>query len=127
MVKKQILEYAIKNWKSIAIVLLSLIVVGKTRYDYHLMETTYQTQIDSATAQIEGLKEIHKQEIQAKQLLMESFLESIAAIERDFENARDELEATRDDKKKEYVNKFKQDKQQLAKDIEKTFGITYVP
>lgn len=127
MVKKRIIEYAIKNWKSIAIVLLSLIVVGKTRYDYHLMETTYQTQIDSATAQIEGLKEIHKQEIQAKQILMESYLESLAAIESDFENARAELEATRADKKKEYVNKFKQDKQQLAKDIQEKFGITYAP
>ena len=44
------------------------------------MQKAYQTQLESHQAQIEGLKEIHKQEIREKQKLMESHLESIAAI-----------------------------------------------
>ena len=126
MIKKQILEFALKNWKAILIVLLLLVVVLKTRYDYHMMENAYQTQIESSKAQIEGLKEIHKQEIQEKQLLMESFLESMANIEEDYERTLAELEAERNKKTREYARKFTEDKKGLIKDIETTLGIEYV-
>ena len=126
MIKKKILEFALKNWKAILIVLLLLVVVLKTRYDYHMMESAYQTQIESSKAQIEGLKEIHKKEIEEKQLLMESFLESMANIEEDYERALSELERERAKKTKEYARKFSEDKQGLIKDIETTLGIEYV-
>jgi len=126
MIKKKILEFALKNWKAILIVLLLLVVVLKTRYDYHMMENAYQTQIESSKAQIEGLKEIHKKEIEEKQLLMESFLESMANIEEDYERALSELERERAKKTKEYARKFSEDKQGLIKDIETTLGIEYV-
>ena len=126
MLKKKILEFALKNWKAILIVLLLLVVVLKTRYDYHMMENAYQTQIESSKAQIEGLKEIHKQAIQEKQLLMESFLESMANIEEDYERTLAELEAERNKKTREYARKFTEDKKGLIKDIETTLGIEYV-
>ena len=127
MIRKQILEFVISHWKEILIVVLAIVVVAKTRYDYNLMQKTYKTQIESAQSQIEGLKEIHKQEIREKQLLMESHLESIAAIEEDYEDALDMIEQLRVDKKGEYKNKFNQDREQLIKDIEQKFGIEYVP
>ena len=122
MIRKQILEFVLKNWKVIAIVLLAAVIVLKTRYDYHMMENAYQTQIESSKAQIEGLKEIHKQEIQEKQLLMESFLESMANIEEDYERTLAELEAERNKKTREYARKFTEDKKGLIKDIETTLG-----
>ena len=127
MIKKRILEFALKNWKIIVIVLLASVIVLKTRYDYHLMESTYTTMIQSNEAQIQGLKEIHKREIEEKRLLMESYLESLAAVEEDYENALEMIEQLREDKKGEYVNKFNRDREQLIKDIEETFGIEYVP
>ena len=126
MIKKKILEFALKNWKAILIVLLLLVVVLKTRYDYHLMENAYQTQVESTQAQIEGLKEIHKREIEEKQLLMESFLNSIAAIEEDYERTLVELEAERNKKTREYARKFSEDKEGLITDIETTLGLEYV-
>ena len=95
--------------------------------DYKLMQTAYETRIESSQAQIEGLKEIHKKEIEEKQLLMESFLESLAAIEEDYERAQSEIDQLRRNKKEDYTKKFRQDKEQLIKDIEATFGIEYVP
>ena len=127
MIKKQILEFVLKNWKVLTIVLLLAVVALKTRYDYHLMESTYTTMIESNEAQIKGLKEIHEQEIQQKQLLMESYLESLAAVEEDYEKALEMIDQLREDKKGEYANKFNQDREQLIKDIEQTFGIQYVP
>ena len=127
MIKKQILEFALKNWKAILIVLLSLVIAMKSRHDYKLMQKAYETQSESHQAQIDGLKEIHKQELREKQKLMESHLESIAAIEEDYEDALEMIEELRRDKKGEYRNKFNSDREQLIKDIEEKFGIEYVP
>ena len=127
MIKKQILEFALKNWKVILIVLLSLVITMKSRHDYKLMQKAYETQTESHEAQIEGLKKIHKQELREKQKLMESHLESIAAIEEDYEDALQMIEELREDKKGKYRNKFNSDREQLIKDIEEKFGIQYVP
>ena len=124
MVKAKILEFALTNWKAILIVLLFVILALKSRYDYHLMQQAYETQNESYQEQIEGLKEIHKQEIREKQKLMESHLESIAAIEEDYEDALEMIDQL---KKGKYRNKFNQDREQLIKDIESKFGIQYVP
>ena len=127
MIRKQILEFVISHWKEILIVVLAILVVAKTRYDYNLMQKTYKTQIESAQSQIEGLKEIHKQEIREKQLLMESHLKSIAQIEKDYEDALDMIDELRQDKAGKYKNKFNSDREELIKDIESKFGIEYVP
>ena len=127
MTKKAILSFILKNWKSISIVLLSLVVAMKSRHDYNLIQKAYETQNQSYQAQIDGLKEIHKKEIREKQKLMESHLESIAAIEEDYENALQMIDELREDKKGKYRNKFNSDREQLIKDIEKKFGIQYVP
>tara|TARA_B100001250_G_C19290263_1_gene567240 strand:+ start:187 stop:570 length:384 start_codon:yes stop_codon:yes gene_type:complete len=127
MTKKAIFGFVLKNWKAISIVILSLVVAMKSRHDYNLMQKAYETQSESYQAQIDGLKEIHKQEIREKQKLMESHLESIAAIEEDYENALDMIDELREDKAGKYRNKFNSDREQLIKDIEEKFGIEYVP
>ena len=127
MIKEKILEFALKNWKAILIVLLLVVIALKNGRDYKLMQTAYETQIESHEAQIDGLKEIHKREIEEKQVLMESFLGSIAAIEEEYEKAQEELETLREKKNNEYKRKFRHDKQALIKDIETKFGIEYVP
>ena len=127
MIKSKIFNLVIKNWKAILIVALSLVVTAKSQYDYRLMQKAYQTQADSTKAQIDGLKEIHKQELREKQKLMESHLESISAIEEDYEDALEMIEELREDKKGEYKNKFNRDREQLIKDIENKFGINYAP
>ena len=127
MIKQKILEFTLKNWKAILIVLLLAVIALKNTRDYRLMQDAYETQLESHEAQIEGLKEIHKQEIREKQKLMEEHMESIAAIEEDYENALEMIQQLREDKKGEYRNKFNQDREQLIKDIERRFGIQYAP
>ena len=127
MIKKQVLEFALKNWKVILIVLLLVVVAMKNRRDYNLMQKAYETQNESHQAQIDGLKEIHKKELREKQKLMENHMESIAAIEEDYEDALQMIKELREDKRGEYRNKFNNDREQLIKDIEEKFGIQYVP
>ena len=127
MIKTKILDFVIKNWKVLLILVLAGVIALKSRYDYALMQNAYETQIESHQAQIEGLKNIHKQELREKQKLMESHLESIARIEEDYENALDMIDELREDKKSSYRKKFNSDREQLIKDIENKFGIQYVP
>ena len=127
MIKKQILDFTLRNWKAILIVLLFAVIALKNTRDYKLMQVAYETQLESHQAQIDGLKEIHKREIEEKQLLMENYMESIAAIEKDYENALELVEQLREDKKGEYRNKFNQNREQLIIDIENRFGIQYAP
>jgi predicted secreted acid phosphatase len=127
MLKQQILQFILKNWKAILIVSLLAIVALKNSRDYRLMQKAYETQAASHDAQLQGLKDIHRREIEDKRLLMESYMESIAAIEEDYEKALEMIDQLREDKKGKYRNKFNQDREALIKDIEETFGIQYVP
>ena len=58
---------------------------------------------------------------------LENHMESIAAIEEEYEDALEMIEELREDKKGEYKNKFNQDREQLIVDIEERFGIQYAP
>ena len=127
MIKAKVFDFVLKNWKVLLILALAAVVALKSKYDYHLMQQAYETQSDSHQAQIEGLKEIHKQEIREKQKLMENHMESIAAIEEEYEDALQMIEELREDKKGKYRNKFNSDREQLIKDLEENFGIQYVP
>lgn len=127
MIKAKIFPFVLKNWKVLLILALAAVVSLKSRYDYHLMQQAYETQNESYQAQIDGLKEIHKQEIREKQLLMENHMESIAAIEEEYENALQMIKQLREDKQGQYKNKFNHDREQLIKDIESKFGIQYAP
>ena len=126
MIKKKVLEFALKNWKAILIVALLLVVVLKTRYDYHLMESAYTIMIESNKEQLQGLRNIHEQEMHEKQLLMESYLEELASLEREYEVTLQELDEERERKTRGYVRKFSEDKEGLISDIETTLGLKYV-
>ena len=54
-------------------------------------------------------------------------MESIAAIEEEYERATEMIEELREEKRGKYRNKFNQDREQLIKDIESKFGIQYAP
>ena len=127
MIKKQILEFVLKNWKSILIIVFFLVIAMKNRRDYNLMQKAYETQSESHQAQIEGLKEIHKKEIREKQKLMENHMESIAAIEEEYEDALEMIEQIREEKKGQYRDKFNSDRETIIKDLEERFGIKYAP
>ena len=95
---EKVLPFVIKHWKILLILALSAALFLKMRSDYRAMETAYQARLESSEAQLEGLKVIHETQLREQQLLMESFLESIAAIEEEYEKTREELEKERNRK-----------------------------
>ena len=61
--KSKVLDFVIKHWREIALVILALIVIGKMRYDYRQLEMAYEASQKSLQEQIEGLQEIHKKKL----------------------------------------------------------------
>ena len=123
---EKVLPFVIKHWKILLILVLSAALFLKMRSDYISMETAYQARLESSEAQLEGLKVIHETQLREQQLLMESFLESIAAIEEEYEKTREELEKERNRKIDKIEREWSEHPEGVAGQIEQEFGFEYV-
>ena len=61
-----VLTFVKRNWKEITIIVLLLAVIGKMRYDYRQLQNTYEASQQSLQNQIDGLQEIHAEELERK-------------------------------------------------------------
>ena len=129
----RVLAFAKRNWKEIAIIVLLLTVIGKMRYDYKQLESTYEASQQSLQNQIDGLQDIHAEELEKKEQALQTYREALELLERQYEQDREkievvveerivEIETTIDNRKQ-----FTENKEELADQIEDTFGFQYVP
>ena len=129
----KLLGLAKKNWKEIAIIVLLLTVIGKMRYDYRQLENTYEASQQSLQNQIDGLQDIHAEELERKEQALQTYREALELLERQYEEEREnvkvvveervvEIETTIDNRKQ-----FTENKEELAEQVTDTFGFQYVP
>jgi DNA repair exonuclease SbcCD ATPase subunit len=129
----KVLGLAKKNWKEITIIILLLTVIGKMRYDYKQLESTYEASQQSLQNQIDGLQDIHAEELEKKEQALQTYREALELLERQYEEEREnvkvvveervvEIETTIDNRKQ-----FTENKEELADQVEDTFGFQYVP
>jgi hypothetical protein len=122
-----------KNWKEITIIVLLLTVIGKMRYDYKQLQNTYETSQQSLQNQIDGLQDIHAEELEKKENALQQYRDAIDLLEREYEKERGkievvveerivEIETTIDNRKQ-----FTENKEELAEQVTDTFGFQYVP
>tara|TARA_R110000824_G_scaffold381817_1_gene574804 strand:- start:1658 stop:2068 length:411 start_codon:yes stop_codon:yes gene_type:complete len=122
-----------KNWKEIAIIILLLTVIGKMRYDYKQLENTYQTSQQSLQNQIEGLQNIHTEELQRKEQALQNYRQALDLLEREYEKERGEIKIVVDERIIEIETtidnrrQFTENKEELAGQVADTFGFQYVP
>ena len=124
---QKILQFVLKNWKGIVIVLLSLTVMGKMRYDYKQLQAAYEASEQSLQAQLAGLKEIHKKQMADMENSLQIYKDTIEQVERDYQESQEELLEIMDDKREEYGRQFSQDPDELAETIMLMYGFDYVP
>lgn len=128
-----VLTFIKRNWKEITIIVLLLAVIGKMRYDYRQLENAYQTSQQSLQNQIDGLQEIHAEELQKKERALQQYRDALDLLERQYEQDRGkieivveerivEIETTIDNRKQ-----FTENKEELAEQVTDTFGFQYVP
>ena len=129
----KVLDIAKKNWKEITIIILLLTVIGKMRYDYRQLENAYEASQQSLQNQIDGLQEIHAEELERKEQALQNYRDALDLLERQYEEERGkieivveerivEIETTIDNRKQ-----FTENKEELAEQVTDTFGFQYVP
>ena len=128
-----VLTFVKRNWKEITIIVLLLAVIGKMRYDYKQLESAYEASQQSLQNQIDGLQEIHAEELQRKENALQTYRDALELLEREYEEERGkvklvveerivEIETQIDNRKQ-----FTENKEELAEQITDTFGFQYVP
>jgi len=129
----KVLGLAKKNWKEITIIILLLTVIGKMRYDYKQLENAYEASQQSLQNQIDGLQEIHAEELERKEHALRTYREALDLLERQYEQERVEVEVVVEERIIEIETtidnrrQFTENKEELAEQIIDTFGFQYAP
>ena len=122
-----VVQFLLKNWKGILIAVLSLVVMGKMRYDYKQMQAAYEASEQSLQAQIAGLQEIHKQQLADMEVSLQIYKDTLDQVERDYQESQEELLEVIESRREEYGRQFSQDPEELAETIMLMYGFDYVP
>lgn len=121
------IQFLVKNWKGVLIALLSLVIMGKMRYDHHQMLAAYEASEQSLQAQIAGLKDIHQRQMADMENSLQVYKDTLEQIERDYQESQDALLQVMTDKRETYGKQFSQDPAALAESIVLMYGFDYVP
>ena len=129
----KVLGFIKKNWKEIAIIVLLLTVIGKMRYDYRQLENAYEASQQSLQNQIDGLQEIHAEELERKEQALQNYRDALDLLERQYEEERGKIEIVVEERIVEIETtidnrrQFTENREELAEQITDTFGFQYVP
>ena len=125
--RQMILQFLLKNWKGIIIVLLSLTVMGKMRYDYKQMQAAYEASEQSLQAQLAGLQEIHQKQLADMEESLQTYKDTLEQVERDYQESQDELIEVIESRREEFGRQFSEDPEELSETIMLMYGFDYVP
>jgi len=126
-VKEKILAFCLKHWKEIGLVLLLLVVFGKSQYDVRNIIKAYEVSQQSLKTQIEELQGIHAEELQQRDEALEEYRIRNEKLEMRYQDALIDLSNEIDKKKDRVIRNYREDKEALIVQIEDIYGFTYVP
>lgn len=123
----QVLSLFKKYWREILLIVLSVAIIGKMRVDQSRMKDTYETTQEELKTQINELNRIHAQEIAQKNKALDLYREAMENIEKDYEEQKKKNKELSEKRKTKLVKQFTHNKEELADEINSTFGIKYTP
>jgi hypothetical protein len=126
-VKQKVLSFCLKHWKEIGLVLLLLVVFGKSQYDVRNIIKAYEVSQQSLKTQIEELQGIHAEELQQRDEALEEYRIRNEKLEMRYQDALIDLSNEIDKKKERVIRNYREDKEALIVQIEDIYGFTYVP
>lgn len=125
--KEKILAFCLRHWKEIALVILLLVVFAKSQYDMRNIIKAHEVSQNSLKTQLEQLQGIHADELQQRDEALEKYKQRNEELEEKYQDALTDLSIEIDKRKKNVIRRYRDDKQSLIKQIEDTYGFTYVP
>lgn len=124
--KQEILAFCLKHWKEIGLVLLLLVVFGKSQYDMRSIIKAHEISEQSMRTQIENLKSFHAKELELRDEAIEKYQAELAALEEQYEIRLSEIENLTKAEKEVIIREFTEDKEALIQRFIETYGLYYV-
>jgi len=124
--KEKILAFCLKHWKEIGLVLLLLVVFGKSQYDMHNIIKAHEISEQSMRTQIENLKSFHAKELELRDEAIEKYQAELQALEEQYEIRLVEIETLTKEEKAIIIKEFTEDKEALIQRFIDTYGLYYV-
>ena len=124
--KERILAFCLKYWKEIGLVILLLVVFGKSQYDMRNIIKAHETSEQSLRTQIETLRSLHSEELRIRDEAIERYQKDIKELEERYKNRLDEIEDLTEVEIDVIIKEFKEDKELLAERFVETYGFKYV-
>ena len=124
--KEKILAFCLKHWKEIGLVLLLLVVFGKSQYDMHNIIKATEISEQSMRTQIENLKSFHAKELELRDEAIEKYQAELQALEEQYEIRLVEIETLTKEEKAIIIKEFTEDKEALIQRFIDTYGLYYV-
>jgi hypothetical protein len=125
-VKQKILAFCLKHWKEIGLVLLLLVVFGKSQYDMRSIIKAHEISEQSMRTQIENLKSFHAKELELRDEAIEKYQAELEALEEQYEIRLSEIESLTKAEKAVIIREFTEDKEALIQRFIETYGLYYV-
>ena len=122
----KVLQFVLKNWRELLVILSLSLVSLKMRLDYNALNKAYEISKQETEERIEALQYIHSEELARREQAIETYKEALKELRDDYEESQDNLEREEQKKTKEYERQFSQDKEALADEIISTFDFEYV-
>ena len=120
------LSFTKKYWKELLLFFCVLAFFAKMRGDYSSLVSTFESATESHQEQMDKVKEIHEQELLARDELIDRYSERLVELELKHSGDKEELLKEYAKKRKAYVIAFGENGEGLKKDIENYLGIEYV-
>ena len=124
--KQKILAFCLRHWKEIGLVLLLLVVFGKSQYDMRNVIKAHEVSEQSLKTQIETLQSLHADELELRDEALERYRRDIEELEQQYEERQAEIAGLTRIEKEVIIKEFKQDKALIAQRFIETYGLRYV-
>ena len=124
--KEKILAFCLKHWKEIGLVLLLLVVFGKSQYDMRNIIKAHEISEQSMRTQIENLKSFHAKELELRDEAIEKYQAELEALDEQYEIRLSEIENLTKAEKAVIIREFTEDKEALIQRFIETYGLYYV-
>ena len=122
----KVLQFALKNWREILVILSLSLVSIKMRMDYNALHKAYEISKEETRERIEALQYIHSEELARRDQALDTYKKALRELRENYEQSKKDLEKEKEKRMRTYERLFSQDKEALSNEIIDTYGFEFV-
>lgn len=124
--RQQILNFLLKNWKEITLVILLFVVFAKNYQDTKSIVDAHKITQNSLEQQIKDLKQSHETELRLRDEALERYWKEMEDLQRRYDEKQKEIDRLTEEQKEAIIREFENDRQKIIDRFVNTYGIRYV-